>query len=208
VSRLKLVNALRMMDRKQSIVEDTHGNVSCRDHDTIYIKPSGMEYGLIQESDVVECDLKTGAVEGTRRPSVDLEHHRSIYLRNPRVGAICHTHSPHATAWAISGMHMPVMCTEHADYFGHTIRCLPFSSLDSWGWIELSGIEQAVLLERHGIITCSDERDPVQAVKLAAALEAIAKKYYIAAYLNRLPDPMSEYETQKWHDRYTQRYGQ
>lgn len=205
-------DALHLMGRSQSVIEDTHGNVSCRDRDTIYIKPSGVPYADIHASDVCQIGLELGEElrQNGLRPSVDTEHHRSIYRRNPRVGSICHTHSPYATAWAIAGRDLEVSCTEHADYFGHPIRCLPFASLDQWGWIDLCGIEQAVLLGKHGVLICANDRDPSSAVKLAIALEAIAKKYTIAAQLNwQVPgEPLNPYEVSKWHDRYQRRYGQ
>jgi L-ribulose-5-phosphate 4-epimerase len=204
-----MLSALNIMAKSQGIIEDTHGNVSYRDDFSFTIKPSGMEYAEIRYDDLVDIDMHTGAVDGRRKPSVDAEHHRAIYLRNPGVGAICHTHSPYATAFAIAGRDMQVNCTEHADYFGHAIRCLPFASLDRWGWIDLKGTEGAVLLANHGVLTFSRYRDPVAAVKLAIALEMIAKKYMLAAQLHwALPEPLDAYEVSKWHDRYQNRYGQ
>jgi L-ribulose-5-phosphate 4-epimerase len=201
-----MLSALNIMAKSQNIIEDTHGNVSYRDDFSFQIKPSGMEYAEIRHDDLVDVNIHTGDVTGRRKPSVDAEHHRSIYLRNPGVGAICHTHSPYATAFAIRGEDLSVLCTEHADYFGHPIRCLPFASLDRWGWIDLKAGERAVLLGRHGVLTFARERNPVSAVKLAIALEAIAKKYLLSRAM--FLDPLDDYEVQKWHDRYQNRYGQ
>lgn len=204
-----MLSALNIMAKSQNVIEDTHGNVSYRDDTTFTIKPSGMAYSEITYEDLVTVNIHTGEVEsGRRKPSVDAEHHRAIYLRNPGVGAICHTHSPYATARAISERSMPVHCTEHADYFGHTIRCLPFASLDRWGWIDLQAQERAVLMAMHGTLTFARTRNPVEAVRLAIALEAIAKKYSLAEQFVAPLTTLDDYEVQKWHDRYQNRYGQ
>src|SRR5258708_2826982 len=95
-----LLAALYLMARSGDVIRDTHGNVSCLDDDgTVWIKPSGMEYGSIHLDDLCTYDLQTGGPIGvfSRKPSVDLPHHLSVYRRHPWVRSVCHTHSPYAT---------------------------------------------------------------------------------------------------------------
>lgn len=206
----RLVKAFRFLDRQQAVVEDSHGNVSCRVFPkVILIKPSGMPFGKIKRDDV--CEVRS-ADDGIvcvdyRRPSVDTEQHLEIYERNPWVMSICHTHSPYATAWAIRGESIPVLCTEHADYFGHPIRCLPYANLDEWGEISLRENERAVLLGKHGTLLVSKKQDPMSVVKLAVALEAVAKKAAIARSLGATVE-MRSGEVAMWHERYQGGYGQ
>ena len=205
-----LIESFKFLDSKQNVVEDTHGNVSCRVDEGFLIKPSGMTYSSIKEDDIVAiaCSNDSWVAVGTRKPSVDTDQHYEIYARNPQVKSICHTHSPYATAFAISNMSMEISCTEHADYFGHKIRCLPYSDLNNWGKIKLEDKEQAVLLGNHGTLICCADENPMGAVKLAVALEAIAKKYNLAHNLSLTLQPMSKIETSKWHMRYNKVYGQ
>jgi L-ribulose-5-phosphate 4-epimerase len=210
----KMLLAFIEMATRPGLAEDTHGNLSCRDvnlDDCILIKPSGIPYIQIERPDVRRVRLSDGSTfrEDGCIPSVDTPHHLSIYRRYPDVSSICHTHSPYATAWAITGNTMHVCCTEHADYFGHRIRCLPFASLDVWGdRVSLLPGEQAVLLGQHGVLVLCRDPDPRKAVALAAAVESIAKKYTLASSLSDVLSIMDHDEVEKWHDRYTNRYGQ
>lgn len=212
---MRLVNALRMMGRMGDIIRDTHGNVSSVDRrsDIIYIKPSGMPYEEIHHEDVCLVSLSGGDSLRTnkRSPSVDTVHHRSIYKNHDWVGAICHTHSPYAVGWSMTGLSdIPVQCTEHADYFGHEIRITGLSrrpNIEEWGnELELDRHERAVILRHHGVLTFAD--DPVEAVKLAAALENICQKAYIARTLSGVVYDLEPDVVKRWHERYMHGYGQ
>ena len=101
------------------------------------------------------------------------------------------------------------MTTEHADYFGHHVRVLPYRDLDSWGDFELYSYEKAVILGNHGGLTFAN--DPVKAVELSLMLENIAEKNHLSRIL--LPtglssNVLSKDEMNKWHKRYSEGYGQ
>jgi L-ribulose-5-phosphate 4-epimerase len=207
----KLVDALKLMSSMNDVIKDTHGNVSCiLPGGVIWIKPSGMPYDSITREDICAYAIVDGHDLGMskRKPSVDLPHHLSIYQRHNWVGAICHTHSPYATAFAMSGEDIECACTEQADYFGGDIHCRGYRDLDSWGpALELDRGEKAVLLGSHGCLTFADS--PVQAVKLAAALENVAQKTFLARNIRpRRERSLPEAEVAKWHQRYTNVYGQ
>ncbi len=224
--RSQLVASLKFLDSRQNVVEDTHGNISCRDgwvvpldivgaqqRQTFTIKPSGVAYDEIGGYDLVTLYIDDNSVflsPSSMKPSVDASEHAEVYRRNPQVQSICHTHSPYATAIAIQGASMAVMCTEHADYFGHVIRCLPFASYDEWGKIDLAVPEQVVLLGNHGVLVTSHDPDPLKAAKLAVAVEAIAKKYVIAASIGLMDSDrlLDQDEVDRWNKRYNTVYGQ
>jgi L-ribulose-5-phosphate 4-epimerase len=56
-------------------------------------------------------------VEGSLRPSSDLDTHTLLYREFPQIGGIVHTHSEFATSWAQAGRAIPCLGTTHADYF-------------------------------------------------------------------------------------------
>ncbi len=111
---------------RRGIVIYTFGNVSGIDRETglMVIKPSGIDYAIMQPEDMVVVDLKTGeTVEGKWRPSSDTKTHLEIYRAFPEIGGITHTHSINAVAFAQAGIDIPALGTTHADYFYGPIPC-------------------------------------------------------------------------------------
>lgn len=228
----RVAEALSLMAERMDVIQDTHGNVSQRftepkDKNTtvrMVIKPSGVPYKELNKSNLSQVvfekmtDLPveqrpefTPTVKSFPahiKPSVDAFHHATIYFHHPEIGAICHTHSPHVVAFAISELDIPCVSTEQADYFGGPIRCLPYSDLNSWGAkAEIRVGEKAVLLGHHGLLTFG--KDAVEAVNLALAAESAAQKQVIAQslLLRDLPE-LPQAEVDKWHVRYSTSYGQ
>jgi L-ribulose-5-phosphate 4-epimerase len=88
------------------------------------IKPSGVEYDVLQPEDMVVLDLATGEkVEGDYNPSSDTPTHLELYRAFPAVGGIVHTHSSQATSFAQAGMGILPLGTTHGDYFYGEIPC-------------------------------------------------------------------------------------
>lgn len=111
---------------RRGIVFYTWGNVSGIDKEAelMVIKPSGIEYDVMQPDDMVVVDLKTGsAVEGKWKPSSDTKTHIEIYRAFPTIGGIAHTHSMNAVAFAQAGFDIPALGTTHADYFYGAVPC-------------------------------------------------------------------------------------
>jgi L-ribulose-5-phosphate 4-epimerase len=104
---------------RRGLVLYTFGNVSGIDRQTglVAIKPSGVPYESMQASHMVITDLDGKIVEGDLQPSSDLATHLLLYREFPSIGAVVHTHSEYATAWAQAGRSIPAYGTTHADYF-------------------------------------------------------------------------------------------
>ena len=62
-------------------------------------------------------------VEGDLRPSSDTPAHLELYRAFADIGAVAHTRSPHATAWAQAKREIPALGTTHADYCYGPIPC-------------------------------------------------------------------------------------
>ncbi len=207
-----MVEGLRLMGERQDVFRDTHGNLSyiLDSRNLFWIKPSGMAYLDISETDVCSVLVAPDSADGKavslsqRKPSVDTPHHRVIYQKCPWVGAICHTHSPYASAFAIANRTMYVHSTEHADYFGRPVRCLPYKDLNVWGdnvADELRDNEKAIFLGSHGTLTFAET--PMKAVQLALALENIAMKTILSWQVGpRSAGDLPQEEVEKWHIRY------
>ena len=212
--KLMVYDALQIMADRQDVVADTHGNVSMRDDDgLLYIKPSGVDYHLIDQDDISIVDIETLELFAGMKPSVDTMHHARIYKLNHNIKAICHTHSPYATAYATARSSMPCYITEQADYFGGPVSVEQYADLNRWGDAlgKRPSYHNAMLLQHHGVLTFADTA--VDAVKLAVVLENISKKnFLIDQLISQRPNNCSPFlpflEIEKWRKRYEEDYGQ
>lgn len=96
----------------------TWGNVSQinRAMGLVAIKPSGVAYEKLRKDNIVLTDIKGTRIASGLRPSSDLPSHLVLYRAFPSVGAVVHTHSTFATAFAQACLAVPCLGTTHADY--------------------------------------------------------------------------------------------
>lgn len=106
---------------RRGLALHTFGNASGIDHSgaepVVAIKPSGVPYATMRPEDIVLIKLDGSRIDGTLRPSSDLETHLLLYREFPQIGGIVHTHSEFATSWAQAQRAIPCFGTTHADYF-------------------------------------------------------------------------------------------
>jgi L-ribulose-5-phosphate 4-epimerase len=110
---------------RRGLVLYTFGNASGvdREQGLVVIKPSGVDYDQLRPEHMVVTDLHGTLVDGTLRPSSDLDTHTLLYREFPTIGAVVHTHSEYATSWAQAGLSIPALGTTHADYFHGPVPC-------------------------------------------------------------------------------------
>jgi len=118
--REEVLEANREIARR-GLAPHTFGNVSGIDRSgpepLVVIKPSGVAYEKLRPDDLVVTDLDGRVVDGSLRPSSDLDTHTLLYREFPTIGGVVHTHSEYATAWAQACRPIPCLGTTHADYF-------------------------------------------------------------------------------------------
>lgn len=110
---------------KLGLVLFTFGNVSAVDRElgVFAIKPSGVPYDELTPDKMVVLDYEAKVVDGGFRPSSDTNTHAVLYKHWENIGAIVHTHSTFATAWAQSLRDIPILGTTHADHNTVDIPC-------------------------------------------------------------------------------------
>lgn len=188
------------------LVISTFGNVSAidREQGVVAIKPSGVSYKAMTAADIVVTDLDGAIVDGTMRPSSDLDTHLELYKSFKAIGAVVHTHSFFATAWAQSGQGIPAMGTTHADYFNGTIPVTRKLSDDeirddyvrNTGKVIAEALGNnsplsipAALVNDHGPFCWG--KDAADAVHNAEMLEAVAKIAFHSRQLNQADPEIS-----------------
>ncbi len=155
------------------------GNVSVRrDARGFFVSPTGMAYGGLEPADIPLVTFD-GHWYGRRRPSSEWRFHRDILASRAEIGAIVHTHSPHATALACTGRAIPAFHYMVAVAGGADIRCAPYhlfgsQALSDAALAALDG-RRACLLAHHGVIALGEEVGA--ALALAAEVEDLAMKY-------------------------------
>ncbi len=106
---------------RRGLAPHTFGNASGVDRSgpdpLVVIKPSGVDYDSLTPGDLVVTDINGKIIDGSLRPSSDLDTHTLLYREFPQIGGVVHTHSEFATAWAQACRPIPCFGTTHADYF-------------------------------------------------------------------------------------------
>lgn len=202
---------------RYGLVAWTGGNISGRVASTEYfvIKPSGVSYGDLAPENMILCRLDGSVVEGTmgsnRHPSSDTAAHAYVYRNMPEVGAVVHTHSTYAVAWAARGEEIPCVITGMADEFGGPIPVGPFAVIgdDSIGRGIVETLKnhrsRAVLMKNHGPFTIGVS--PKDAVKAAVMCEDSARSVHIARQGGELV-PIPQDSIDALYNRYQNVYGQ
>jgi len=138
----------------------TSGNISVLDPDTgkVYIKVSGRSMADLKPSDILTLDLDGKVLEGSGRPSKEVNFHLGIYKKRKDVKAVLHTHPPYATAYATAGRSLP-MVTATAK---HILKKVPLVDYAPPGSSELADLVVkrfedpdvcAVLMKNHGVVS-------------------------------------------------------
>jgi L-ribulose-5-phosphate 4-epimerase len=207
---------------RRGLAPHTFGNASGIDRSgaqpLVVIKPSGVGYAALTAADLVVTDLDGKIVEGSLRPSSDLDTHTLLYRAFPQIGGIVHTHSEFATSWAQAGRAIPCLGTTHADYFhGPVPVTLPLTAEQvAEAYVRNTG---AVIVERFrsegldpvaipGVLVAGHApftwgASPAAAVEHADVLEYIARLAFRSVLLgaseNGIPMYVSEHHYQRKH---------
>ena len=198
---------------RNGLVAWTSGNLSARvpGEELMVVKASGVPFAELTPAAMVVCDFDGLLVEGDLSPSSDAATHGHVYRALPAVGAVAHTHSAYATAWAARGEPIPCVLTAMADEFGGAIPVGPFALI---GDAEIGrGIvatlrghrSPAVLMRSHGVFTVGARA--VDAIKAAVMCEDVARTVHLARALGE-PIQLDPKDIDALYDRYQNAYGQ
>ena len=156
------------------------GNLSIfnRKENLIAIKPSGMDYLLMQPEDVVVLSPDGEIVEGSRLPSSETKFHLALLNHRTDINAVVHTHQVYATTIACMNWELPAV-----HYLvGFSGNKVPLAKYATYGSQELSdnileaiGNYNACLMANHGIVTVG--ASILSAFAVAEEIELVARLY-------------------------------
>lgn len=178
------------------LTKGTGGNISIfnREKELVAISPSGIDYFETKPEDVVIINLKGEVVEGSRKPSSELDMHLIFYQRRDDLNALVHTHSPYAKTIATLGWDIPPI-TYLVAFAGPNVRCAPYATFGTNELAEkaFEGMidRRAVLLANHGLIAGAHNIET--AFTVAEEIEFSAQVYYQAKAIGE-PSMLSEEE--------------
>lgn len=103
------------------LVAGAGGNISAREGDIVWMKPSGLALDEMAPEDLCGMDLATGEQKlGERRPTSEVNMHLGIYRVRPEIKAVFHCHSAWASGVITSGIEFKPMFAEFVNDLGCT----------------------------------------------------------------------------------------
>ncbi len=173
---------------KQSYAEKlfagTSGNLSMYDPESgiMTITPTSIPYETILPEDMVAMHLDGDVVDGHYAPSSEWRLHAEIYKAFPEAGAVVHTHSPYATAFAVAHEAIPVILIEMVPFLGGDVPlaefAVPGTSAVGTNAVVAMKDRGACLMANHGVVAFG--ADLKQAHIRAVYVEDAAKICYYA----------------------------
>ena len=138
----------------------TGGNLSILDRSTglMAISPSGIDYFETKLEDIVIMNLDGDVVEGTCKPSSELNLHIALYKKKPEITAVVHTHSTYCIV--LSTLDMPIKAVNYilADAGTPSVPVAPYRRFATQELADAVadsiGDSNACLMANHGLSTC------------------------------------------------------
>lgn len=206
--RLQLVDYGKRLITEH-LTTGTGGNLSIYDRaqGLMAITPSGIDFFATTAEDIVIMTLDGKVVEGSRKPSSEVDLHRVFYQHRTDIDALVHTHSMYATAiscmgWELEPVHYVIGVA------GKNVRCTPYCTFGTpeLAQAALEAMEEryAVLLGNHGMLAGARTMD--DAFGNARSIEFVAELYYRTKTLGT-PKLISEGEMDQVLEKF-QTYGQ
>ncbi len=182
---------LRAVERivAAGLVAGSSGNVSRRiatpDGDLIAVTASGVPYHRFRLDDVLVVDFDIDPVVGDGVPSSESLMHVAVYRARPDVGAVIHTHSVHASAFAAAGRPIPPVLDEQVVILGGAVEIAEYGPSASEELadhcVTALGDRAVVLLRHHGAVGVG--RDLDEALAVVELTERVAQVHILSAAL-------------------------
>jgi ribulose-5-phosphate 4-epimerase/fuculose-1-phosphate aldolase len=163
--------------------------------DTFLIKALGPALSLMDESDLMVCNMDGFKVEGRpdQNPPNEVKMHSCIMRANPAVNSVVHVHPRYTVLMSVLQAKLSPMCIEGMPLFAKPIPMFASPRLiirdeDGVEVTTLLGDHQAILLQGHGAATTGGDME--DAVVNMLHIEEQSRMNYLA-YCAVGPDHLS-----------------
>ncbi|HHV55174.1 MAG TPA: class II aldolase/adducin family protein [Firmicutes bacterium] len=176
---------------RAGLIPGFSGNLSIRvAPGEIWVSPSGVNKGFLHESDLIAVDEEGNLLysHGHHRPTSETPMHIAIYRIRPDVGAVCHTHAPFATAFAVAGLDLSDPILPEVVLGIGEVPLIPYATPTTQEVARVVGevmkTHQAGLLANHGLITVG--RTLAEAYARTETVEELARVVTVARLLGKV----------------------
>lgn len=192
---------------EEGLVAGTSGNVSMYDAENgvMGITPTNTAYPTMKPDDVVLMKLDGTIVEGKLKPSSEWRLHAGIYASIDEARAVIHTHSPHASSFAVNHETIPLVLVEMLPFLRGDIPLADFG-MPGTPEVGIKAVEamtnpkrNACLLANHGVVAFGTSLP--QAYIRAVYVEDAAKIYHMARQVGE-PKILSKEIERKLREKY------
>ena len=188
--RIELIDAMKTLVYLR-MTNPRGGNGSIRlDDEWILVTPSGVAKHRLEPEDLVEYNIKTGKHRGRHKPSIEVQAHALIYLKNPSAKAVLHAHTPYTLALTDIGLDnwWKAGLVEIKYSVGEVAVAHPAEP----GTLELAeniadliaGGANIVIVPRHGVFAWG--RKVHEALDIIVSLEEAAEYVFVRTVLDTL----------------------
>lgn len=138
------------------LVAGAGGNISAREGNLVWMKPSGFAMDELVPADFCGLDLASGKqVKGEKKPTSESSMHLAIYRARPEVMAIFHTHSPWASGVISSGAELKPMFAEFICDLGR-VGTIPYVTPTTQDLADAAGETareaDTIFMVNHGVL--------------------------------------------------------
>lgn len=162
------------------------GNISVRipSTDLMIIKPSGISFADVDESNLILARLDGTLAEGTMKPTKETILHGGIYSLFPSVGAVVHAHPVYSIMCANTFEEVPLVTKQMKQIMDGPVPVCKIKSntVDERGMDMIRGMladrpdVRCFLLEEHGVVAFG--KDAADAENLAELVEENARVFW------------------------------
>lgn len=187
--RTSIVATAQLLIDRRILSLSLHGNISVRVPGTDHLVMTGSSLVGLTEQDMAVITLDGELIEGEMASAERevLGMHTGFYAERPDAGALIHTHSPHATAYAVASTALPVVAESLARWGVEgeipVAQWAPRGSAESIEFIAQAlrehSASEALLLGNHGILVSG--RDLQASARRTMAIEENAQLALLSA---------------------------
>jgi L-fuculose-phosphate aldolase len=192
----------------EGLVVRTWGNVSVRaGPEHMLITPSGRAYEGMKPEDIVPVNLRTGAYDGSLKPSSEGKLHAEIYRTRSEIQAVIHTHQMNASTVAAARREVPPILDDMVQIIGPTVRvadyALPSTNKIVRVTVKALRGRMAALMANHGAVCLGRNLD--EAFVVCQVLEKACKAFIEAEFLGGAKS-INRFEAFLMHQFYLRKY--